>query len=71
VFYPDKRPTQQIGIVPDITVLPTISDVRDGRDEVLEQALRVIHSRRMSADPFALNMSVTASCKSKSRSGAG
>ena len=27
VFYPDKRPTQRIGIVPDIEVRPTIAGV--------------------------------------------
>ncbi|MEJ2627734.1 MAG: S41 family peptidase [bacterium] len=40
VFYPDYTPTQRIGIVPDIEVHPTISGVREGRDEVLEAALR-------------------------------
>jgi C-terminal processing protease CtpA/Prc len=42
VFYPDKRPTQRIGIVPDIVVKPTIAGVRAGRDEVLEAGLRQI-----------------------------
>jgi C-terminal processing protease CtpA/Prc len=42
VFYPDKAPTQRIGIVPDVVVSPTIAGMREGRDEVLEQALRVI-----------------------------
>jgi C-terminal processing protease CtpA/Prc len=36
VFYPDKRPTQRIGIVPDLVVHPTIAGIRQGRDEVLE-----------------------------------
>ena len=40
VFYPDKRPTQRIGIVPDIVARPTIDGLRSGRDEVLEAALR-------------------------------
>ncbi|MEM6701193.1 MAG: S41 family peptidase [Acidobacteriota bacterium] len=40
VFYPDKTPTQRIGIVPDIEVIPTPEGLRDGRDEVLEAALR-------------------------------
>jgi C-terminal processing protease CtpA/Prc len=39
VFYPDGRPTQRVGIVPDVVVKPTIQGVRDGRDEVLEAAL--------------------------------
>ena len=42
VFYPDKSPTQRIGILPDIEVRPTIDGVRAGRDEVLEAALRYI-----------------------------
>ena len=42
VFYPDKHPTQRVGIVPDQEVKPTIVGIRDGRDEVLEAALRNI-----------------------------
>lgn len=42
VFYPDKKPTQRIGIIPDIEARPTIEGIRDGRDEVLEAALRRI-----------------------------
>jgi C-terminal processing protease CtpA/Prc len=42
VFYPDKRPTQRVGIVPDVVVRPTIAGIRAGRDEVLEEALRQI-----------------------------
>ena len=36
VFYPDRRPTQRIGIVPDLVVHPTIAGIREGRDEVLD-----------------------------------
>jgi C-terminal processing protease CtpA/Prc len=42
VFYPDRTPTQRVGIVPDIKVTPTVSGIRDGRDELLEVALRQI-----------------------------
>lgn len=42
VFYPDKKPTQRIGIVPDIEARPTIEGIRNGRDEVVEAALRHI-----------------------------
>jgi C-terminal processing protease CtpA/Prc len=42
VFYPDKKPTQRVGIVADIEVKPTIQGIRSGRDEVLEAALRHI-----------------------------
>lgn len=39
VFYPDRTPTQRIGIIPDLEVRPTIAGVRAGRDEVLEAAV--------------------------------
>ena len=42
VFYPDKAPTQQIGIVPNVKVTPTIAGIRAGRDEVLEEAVRQV-----------------------------
>jgi C-terminal processing protease CtpA/Prc len=42
VFYPDKKPTQRIGILPDFEVRPTIAGIRAGRDEVLEEALRQV-----------------------------
>jgi hypothetical protein len=42
VFYPDKKPTQRVGIVPDIFVTSTLNGIREGRDEVLEEALRYI-----------------------------
>lgn len=42
VFYPDKTPTQRIGIVPNVVAHPTVAGLRDGRDEVLEEALRQI-----------------------------
>jgi hypothetical protein len=42
VFYPDKKATQRIGILPDVEVKPTVAGIRTGRDEVLEEALRQI-----------------------------
>ena len=42
VFYPDKHPTQRVGILPDIEVRPTIGGIGAGRDEVLEAAIRQI-----------------------------
>jgi C-terminal processing protease CtpA/Prc len=42
VFYPDKKPTQRVGIIPDREVKPTIAGIRAGRDEVLEAAIREI-----------------------------
>jgi C-terminal processing protease CtpA/Prc len=43
VFYPDQRPTQRVGIVPDVWVTPTIEGLRAGRDELLDAAIRLIH----------------------------
>lgn len=42
VFYPDQTPTQGVGIVPDVEIRPTRQGMREGRDEVLEEALRQI-----------------------------
>ena len=50
VFYPDKKPTQRIGIVPDVVVRPTVTGIRAGRDEVLEEALRQILGSATSSD---------------------
>lgn len=44
VFYPDKRETQRIGIVPDIEVKPTIKGIQEGKDEVLDRALTFIET---------------------------
>jgi C-terminal processing protease CtpA/Prc len=53
VFYPDGRPTQQVGIVPDLEVKPTIAGIRAGRDEVLEAAVRRVLGREISAAELA------------------
>jgi C-terminal processing protease CtpA/Prc len=50
VFYPDGKPTQQIGIVPDKTVRPTIEGIREGRDKVLEEGVRLILGTDAPAD---------------------
>jgi hypothetical protein len=50
VFYPDRRPTQRVGIVPDVEVRPTIAGIRAGRDEVLEEAVRQILGRDVPSD---------------------
>lgn len=42
VYYPDGKETQRIGIVPDIMVKPTIEGIKNGKDEVLESAIKVI-----------------------------
>lgn len=47
VYYPDKSETQQIGIVPDIEVKSTIQGIREGRDEVLEAAIRYLSNEEV------------------------
>lgn len=42
IYYPDKRETQRIGIIPDIEVKPTLKGIRENRDELLEKAILVI-----------------------------
>ena len=49
VFYPDERPTQRIGIVPDIELKPTIAGIREGRDELVEAAIRIIRGENLQA----------------------
>jgi C-terminal processing protease CtpA/Prc len=44
VRHADGRQLQRIGLVPDLTVRPTIAGVREGRDEVLERALSWLRS---------------------------
>jgi C-terminal processing protease CtpA/Prc len=44
VYYPDRRETQRIGIIPDIEVKPTIKGIQDGKDEVLDRALQFIET---------------------------
>lgn len=39
IFYPNKKETQRVGIVPDIKVKQTILGIQQGRDEFLERAL--------------------------------
>jgi C-terminal processing protease CtpA/Prc len=54
VFYPDKRPTQRVGILPDIEVRPTLDGIRAGRDEVLEEAIRQIEARPSPTFTFSM-----------------
>jgi len=42
VYYPDRRETQRIGIIPDIEVKPTIKGIQECKDEVLDRALQFI-----------------------------
>ena len=46
-YYPDKSETQQIGILPDIEVKSTIQGIRQGRDEVLEAAIKYLKAEEV------------------------
>jgi C-terminal processing protease CtpA/Prc len=43
IYYPNGKETQRVGVIPDIVVKPTISGVKNGKDEVLERAIKVIN----------------------------
>lgn len=51
VFYPNRKPTQRIGIVPDKIIEPTIAGIRAGRDEVLEAALEALSTNESESVP--------------------
>lgn len=42
VLYPDGNETQRVGIIPDVFVEPTISDIKKGEDTVLNKAIELI-----------------------------
>lgn len=42
VFYPNKQPTQRVGVHIDVRVEPTEMGIRKGKDELLEEAIRQI-----------------------------
>ena len=42
IFYPNGTPTQRVGIVPDVYLMPTPDDLRAGRDVVLQRAIKLI-----------------------------
>jgi hypothetical protein len=46
VYYPDKTPTQQIGVRIDIPVKKTIEAIKNNRDEILERALQYINDSK-------------------------
>ena len=45
VYYPDGKETQQIGIIPDIMIKPTIKGIKQDRDELLEKAIELINKK--------------------------
>lgn len=42
IFDPEKKPTQRIGLQPDIRLDPTIGGLMEGRDEYIEKAVELI-----------------------------
>ncbi|MEM8711191.1 MAG: S41 family peptidase, partial [Planctomycetota bacterium] len=42
VFYPDRSPTQRVGVRIDVPCEPTMAGIREERDELLEEAVRRI-----------------------------
>ena len=42
IYYPNGTETQRVGIVPDIELKPTIKGIREGRDELIEKAIKII-----------------------------
>lgn len=42
IYYPDGKPTQRVGIRPDIVVYPTIQDIKEKKDALLEKAVSFI-----------------------------
>jgi len=46
VRWPDGRPLQRVGLIPDIEVRPTIAGIQAGRDELLERALAYVETGR-------------------------
>ncbi|OXA90961.1 S41 family peptidase [Flavobacterium hercynium] len=43
VFYPNKKETQRVGIVPNIVVKPTIVGTQEKKDEVLDRAIQFVN----------------------------
>jgi C-terminal processing protease CtpA/Prc len=56
VYYPDKRETQRIGIIPDIEVKPTILGIQQRKDEVLDRALQFIENGKETKSKTTLNI---------------
>ena len=45
VYYPDRTETQRVGIVPDIEINPTIEEIRNGTDGLLNKAIKLINRK--------------------------
>ena len=42
VYTPEGGATQRVGLEPDVVCLPTVAGLREGRDELMEEAIRLI-----------------------------
>jgi hypothetical protein len=56
--------TQRIGMVPDVVLNPTITGIRAGRDEVLEEVLRQIPGGRVTVPAMQKMLNHNSSRKS-------
>tara|TARA_B110000902_G_scaffold255037_1_gene319843 strand:+ start:214 stop:1956 length:1743 start_codon:yes stop_codon:yes gene_type:complete len=46
VFYPNMKPTQRVGIIPDIYVKRTVNGIINGEDEILQAAISYIKNQK-------------------------
>lgn len=44
-WFPDGSEFEGIGIEPDITIYPTLKDIREGKDPVLDKAIQIIRGK--------------------------
>ena len=42
IYYPDKRETHKVAIIPDIEIKPIFKVIQEGKDEVLDSAVKFI-----------------------------
>ena len=45
IYYPDGKETQRVGIKPDYEVYPTVEGIQQGKDELLEFAIKLIQQK--------------------------
>lgn len=45
IYYPDGKPTQRVGISPDIVVHPTIQDIKERKDTLFQRAINFIEKK--------------------------
>ncbi|MCD4794088.1 MAG: hypothetical protein K8R54_12690 [Bacteroidales bacterium] len=47
IYYPDLTPTQRVGIKIDYEITPTIRGIQEGKDEILERAIKYISTEKV------------------------